>query len=255
MFSFSAIFFFLSFRIYTEIPALFLVLLGVYFFVENKHYFSGLSLGFAFLAKFPAPLFLVAALAVLLYKNEIKKSFYLCLGFATPVLPFLALNQIFYGNFLLPLIDARHSILNVLGCNVLWHKPFYYYFYIALLDNPLNIFVLPGIFYLFKSRDDKKILALLCLLLPLAYFTQLHCRDYRYMALFIPFLVMFSANGIAGLIRKKKYFKPVVFGVFVISLIISLNYYLLIFKHCFRYIFNIWILMAGWLKNRIKILY
>jgi 4-amino-4-deoxy-L-arabinose transferase-like glycosyltransferase len=227
LFSFSTIFFFMGFRVYSEILTVFLILLASYLFVEKFHYWAGIFFGLAFLAKFPAPLFLVAAGAVLLWKREIKNAAYLGLGFATPVIPFLILNQIFYGNFLLPLIQGSKVIKEVVGCNVLRYKPFYHYLYLIIADNFLNAFSLLGIFLFFRKfrKNEKMIYPLLCLVLPLAYFMQLHCRDHRYLILFIPFVILYSAFGISFLIRKRNYFAPVVILILVLSVVISARFF------------------------------
>ena len=228
IFSFSTIFFFMGFRIYTEVPTVFLLLAASYFFVNEKHYLAGISFGLAFLAKFPTPLFFIAAGAALLWKKEIKSAVYLGLGFATAALPFLLLNQIYYGNFLMPMIEGSKAITEVLGCNVLRYKPFYHYFRLIFFDNPLNLFSLLGVFWLFRNFNKNKsrmAYPFLCVVLPLAYFSYLHCRDYRYLVFFIPFVIMFSAFGISTLIRKRKYFTPAVFLIMFFSLALSLNYY------------------------------
>ena len=231
MFAFSTIFFYMGFHLYTEIPTVFLVLLASYFFIEGRHYIAGTLFGLAFLAKFPAPLFFICALAILIYKREIRKSAYLVLGFATPVIPFLIANQVFYGNFLLPMIAGSRVINEVVGCNVLRYRPFYHYFYLILFDNPLNLFSLFGIFLFFRGckknfrKNKMMVYPFLCIVLPLAYFMQMHCRDYRYLMVFLPFIIMFSAYGISSMIRKRKYFAPAVFLILLLSLSLSFRFY------------------------------
>ena len=189
----------MGFRIYTEIPAMFFALLGVYFFIESKYYFSGLVFGLAFLAKFPAPIIMAAVLFVLLYKKDLKNILWVGAGFATPVIPFFLLNQFFYGSFLAPMAEGSSVIKEVIGCNVLRYKPFYHYFYLMFTDNILNVFALLGIFLFFRKPDEKKSVVLLCLALPLAYFMQLHCRDFRYASIDIYCYVCWFAPCISVL--------------------------------------------------------
>jgi hypothetical protein len=162
---------------------------------------------------------------VLAYKKEIRDAAKLCAGFAIPVIPFLALNHFYYGSFLAPMAEGSAVIKQVLGCNVLRYKPFYHYFQLIFTDNPLNVFSLLGLFLFFRKPDEKKSFAFLCLALPLAYFSQLHCRDYRYLTLFIPFVIMFSAFGISSIIKKKKYLIPAVILALAFSFALSFNYY------------------------------
>ena len=213
IFSFSSIFFYLSFHLYTEIPALFFVLLAVYFFALKRYYFSGLAVAVAFLTKFPAGMFLPILLLVLLLNKELKNSLKLCAGFLIPVLPVLAAYQIFYGNALLPFIEAREAILQVLGCNVLRFKPWWQYIYWIVSENGLYLFAVVGIIAFLAKFKKQKLLPLLCLAGPLIYFSYQHCRDYRYLVLFIPFAAMFSGFGIDYFIDKLNANKKQVFAV------------------------------------------
>lgn len=196
IFAFSSIFFYLSFHLYTEVPAIFLVLLAVYLFILKKYYWSGAIIALAFLAKFPAGLFLIPLLIVLIIDKDLKSSAKVLAGFAILLAPVLVAYQIIYSNALLPFIDARHAILNVLGCNVLRFKPWWHYIYLIISENALNLFAIIGIIGFFRRFNKSKLLPLLCLAVPLIYFTQLHCRDARYLVLFIPFVAMFSGLGL-----------------------------------------------------------
>jgi len=233
IFSFSSIFFYLSFHLYTEIPALFFVLLAVYFFAVKRYYFSGFAAALAFLTKFPAGMFLPILLIVLLLNKELKNSLKLCTGFLVPVLPVLVAYQIFHGNALLPFIEARETILQVLGCNVLRFKPWWQYIYWIVSENGLHLFAIVGLIAFFAKFKKKKLLPLLCLAGPLIYFSYQHCRDYRYLALFIPFVAMFSGFGIDYFIEKLNTHKK---QVFVLVLLIVLGFS--VFKGVLFYIGN-----------------
>lgn len=225
MLSFSTIFFYLGFHLYTEIPATFLVLLAVYLFINGRYYLSGAGFGLAFLTKYPTPIFFAAAGLALLPKMEIKKGIKLCMGFATPIAPFLFISWIFYGSFLSPILDASATISKVLGCNVLRYQPWHHYLYKIIADNPLNAFCALGIYQFFRKYKPQRLIILLCLAVPLAYFSQMHCREYRYLMMFIPFAIILSASGISQLIRKKKYFFPCAFIVLAVSASIALVFY------------------------------
>ena len=70
--SFSTLFFFYTFRLYTEIPALFFVLLGFFFLQKKMYLYSGMFVGIAFLTKFPAGIFLVSFLPLILDRKKYK---------------------------------------------------------------------------------------------------------------------------------------------------------------------------------------
>src|SRR3989344_5093260 len=57
--SFTWIFFLFNARLYTEIPAVFFGLCAYYFFLQEKHFETGLCIGLAFLTKFPMGILLV----------------------------------------------------------------------------------------------------------------------------------------------------------------------------------------------------
>ena len=60
------------------------------------------------------------------------------------------------------------------------------------------------------------------MLLPLLYFMQLNCRSYRYIILFLPFLVMLSGYGLSTLLSKLN--KKKFFWSLIIILIISMSF-------------------------------
>jgi len=233
IFSFSSIFFFLSFHLYTEIPALFFVMLGIYLFIKKKYYFAGGACALAFLTKFPAGMFLGILLLVLLLNKEIKNSLKVCAGFVIPLAPVLIAYAAIYSNLFLPFIEARTAILEVLGCNVLRFKPWWQYFSWIYSESILHLFAFIGLIAYFADFKKKKLLPLLCLLVPLIYFSQLHCRDYRYLVLFIPFVVVFSALGIVYLLDLLKKYRQQVFTI-VLLLVLGFS----VFKCVLFYVNN-----------------
>jgi hypothetical protein len=135
-----------------------------------------------------------------------------------------------YGNPLMPFIEARQAISQVLGCNVLRFKPWWQYFYWIYSESILHLFAFIGLIAYFSDFRRKNLLPLLCLVVPLLYFSQMHCRDYRYLALFIPFVALFSALGIVylfDLLKKvpKKYFIIVLLFVICFSVFKGVLFY------------------------------
>jgi len=202
IFAFSSIFFYMSFQLYTEIPAVFFILLAVYLLIKKKYYWSGAFIALAFLVKFPAGLFLIVLLLALLLNKDFRNSAKLFAGFLIPVLPVLIAYHVVHGNALLPFIDARDAIQKVVGCNILRFKPWWQYTFWIISENALNLFAVIGIIGYLKDFKKSKLLPLLCLAVPLIYFSQMHCRDHRYLILFIPFVAMFSGLGITYFLRE-----------------------------------------------------
>ena len=233
IFAFSSIFFYMCFHLYTEIPAVFFILLAVYFLIKKKYYWSGAAIALAFLFKFPAGLFLPVLLLVLLLNKDVRNSARLFAGFLIPVVPVLIAYQFFHGNALLPFIGARDAIQKVIGCNILRFKPWWQYSFWIISENALNLFAVIGILGYLKNFKKSKLLPLLCLAAPLIYFSQMHCRDYRYLVLFIPFVAMFSGLGITYFIDAFKQRKK---QVFVLALLMVLGFS--IFKGVLFYLGN-----------------
>ncbi|MEM4263661.1 MAG: glycosyltransferase family 39 protein [Candidatus Woesearchaeota archaeon] len=202
LFAFSSIFFYLSFHLYSEVPTIFFILLSIYLFAIRRLYLAGFFMAIACLTKFPAGIFIVVLGIALFLNKDIKGILKLVIGFIIPMLPVLILYQVFYGNALLPFLEARRTILNVLGCNVLRYKPWWHYFQMIFVENYLHIFALLGLAVYFANFKKSRLLPLLALFVPLIYFSQMHCRDYRYLTVFIPFVCLFSGLGISWLARK-----------------------------------------------------
>ncbi len=225
MFSFSSIFLYLGFHLYTEIPALFLILLALYLFSKDRLFFAGIVAGLAFLAKFPAGMVIGVIGLALLVQKQIKKAVIAAVGFGIVAGTFLVANSVAYGSAVVPLLDARKTILSVLGCNVLHYQPWHQYLSWGLSDNILNIFAITGLFFMFKPWKKKYVLIVLALVIPLLYFMQLHCRDYRYVLFFLPFVAIIAAYGIAQLFKKQQ-LGLILALVIGISLAQGIGYYL-----------------------------
>jgi hypothetical protein len=218
--SFSQIFFYLGFHEYTEIPAVTLALAAVLAFVCGRGFIAGILLSLAFLMKFPAgTLLAVFVLCVLLQKNW-KRLLAVSAGFLVPAVPFFIFNQMMYGSILLPILEAHRSIVQVVGCNILRYKPWYQYFGWVIFDNVLNIFALWGIAATLKNWKKQYVLPLFSVIIPLAYFSLLHCRDYRYLVVFLPFVVLFSGKGIDAFVEWLENFKKIGKYAFPVAVIV-----------------------------------
>ncbi len=201
----------MSGQVYTEIPS---VAIGIASIILANAFFSGFFSGIAFLTKFPAALF--ALPAYLLSKN--KKLF--LAGIAIPIAIYLILNKIFYGSFLNPLFLANEVVKAGLGCTVLRAKPFWFYFSNALKEGAW--FGLAPIGLIFWMRSKRfSIPVFISLLLPLAYFTILPCREARFAIFFIPTLALFSGLAIERLLLKAKASKRAMLLAFLLIVFLA----------------------------------
>ncbi|MEK6891700.1 MAG: glycosyltransferase family 39 protein [Nanoarchaeota archaeon] len=234
--SFSTLMLKTSHQILVEILAVFFLLLGFYFYLEKKNLVSGILFGLAFLTKFPAVLFLIAIFGVdsfylFFYKDNFskyfKKFFYIGFGFILIISPYFLFNYFSYNDALFPLKSAQYVIDNVVGCNVLYKQPFYYYIPLIIKDNFLFLFSIIGITFAFFSKNKiNKIQISFYAAAFLIYFSNLGCKTERYPILMLPFIAMISGYGIVKIFSRsnKKYIKIALIIVFLISLSLVLNY-------------------------------
>lgn len=228
--SVSPIFHSLSFHLYTEIPSTFLALLSLWLFTRRQYFLSGIAVGASFLAKFPAGIFLAALLLVLGLRKRAKPALITATGFGIITLPYFAYSFIAHGSPFATLLAARDTIAKVLGCNVLRPQPWWHYFrLLTFSETALHFLAIPGLYGLWKRWNNKHALFALSLALPLLYFLQLHCRDYRYLALFLPFIAILTALGTVwaadALQLKKKQFVFLLFILGVWMLLTTAHFY------------------------------
>ena len=256
--SWSSIFFFLTSQAYTEILAVFFILLGYLLYLKKYFFSSGLSLGLAFLAKFPSGMFFLIFLLILFFtfrSHFFVPSLFLSAGFFLPLLPYFLLNFIFYGSIVLPFVEGNNVIHQVLGCNTLFKKSWWYYVEALWHAQPLLYLSVIGFFLSFKklfkklyskqiifkhllaSRNSKgeidvrKIVAfamrkngilILSFVVPLVYFTALPCKDERYILFFLPFIALFAGEGIAWITQGiKKSFCGVAILILFVSILFA----------------------------------
>ncbi|MFH1511336.1 MAG: glycosyltransferase family 39 protein [Candidatus Woesearchaeota archaeon] len=205
IFSASSIFLYSVFHLYTEIPALFFIMLSVYLLVRGKVFLSGVFLAVAVLTKFTMLIFAPALLVVFdvrTWLSSFRSSTILFLGFFAGLSPFLAANLIAYRSALFPFVHAHKVILDVVGCNVLWYKPWYHYFQLFWQENPLYLVIPFSLVFLVDKYRPKRLIVASCFLFPFFYFLILHCKDYRYMLTFLPFAAMLVACFISAQLSK-----------------------------------------------------
>lgn len=199
----SPIFFYLSFHQYTEIPSVFFVLLALWLYTKEKYTFAGIATGLAFLTKFYTGIFIAILVIILLCSKKWKASIMTAAGFAIITLPYFIWSWIAYGNPLATFLAAQDAIARALGCNVLRYKPWWQYgWWLIFSETRLNILALLGIFALWKKWNKKYTIFALSLAIPAIYLMQLHCRDYRYLTLLIPFTAMLTGLGITWICDK-----------------------------------------------------
>ena len=179
-----------NFRLYTEIPAIFLGLLSLYLFKKEKFANSGFLTGLSFLAKFPAGILIVMQSLM----AEFKKIKYLLVGFLTAIIPYFIYNYLRYKDALLPIKEGKY-IIKYAGVWI-FQQPLYFYLLEFIYQNIFYAFAIIGILLLFKKRTALIPLTGIALL---AYFSLEPHKEPRFMILFLPYFAIMAAYGISKL--------------------------------------------------------
>jgi 4-amino-4-deoxy-L-arabinose transferase-like glycosyltransferase len=215
----SPIFYYLSFHQYNEIPSTFFVLLAVWLSLKEKHFLAGITTGIAFLSKFAPGMFAGIIILYLAVNKKWKPAILTGAGFAIITSPYFLYSWIAYGNPFATFSAAQDAISKVLGCNVLHYQPWHQYFsWLVFSETKLHFLAIFGLFALYKKWKKQHLLFTLSILIPLIYFTQLNCRDYRYITLFLPFISILTALGVVWTYDQFKPKKEWIFAILVILL-------------------------------------
>ncbi|RMD58092.1 phospholipid carrier-dependent glycosyltransferase [Candidatus Woesearchaeota archaeon] len=226
----SPIFFHLSFHQYTEIPSVFFVLLSLLLYARSRPALSGFFASLAFLSKFPAGIVLPIVLVAAVFERRWKDIPFIVAGFVPLSLAYFVWSWIAYSSPFATLFSAREAIGRALGCNVLRYRPWWHYGYLLVFsESKLHFASLIGATVLYFRRRRSYVLLLLYAVLPIVYFMQLHCRDYRYLTLSIPAFAILTALGVVWLFEllvglKRPGLQRVLFGAVFVLIAVWLSH-------------------------------
>jgi 4-amino-4-deoxy-L-arabinose transferase-like glycosyltransferase len=210
----SPIFYYLTFHQYNEIPSTFFVLLALWLAIKEKPLWAGMTAGLAFLTKFAPGMIIGIIIIALIINKKWKQATCAAAGFAISTSPYFIWSWITYGSPLAAFHAAQEAIKNVLGCNIIRYKPWHQYFWwMVFSETKLHFMAIPGIIALWQKWNKKYVLFALSLAIPLIYFSQLNCRDYRYITMFLPFAAMLTALGTTWAYNKLRIKKEYVFAI------------------------------------------
>ncbi len=219
--------------LFTEIPSTFFIMLGMYFFINEKYNLGGLILGLAFMARF-FQIFLIAPMYIffiyLTYKKKAAKNQLVAslLFFLIPVLPFLILNIILYKNPFYPfLLQAWMAKFTGWAFN----QPFRFYFIGLAKENILSIFSILGMILIFRSK--KKMQALIPLIFLSGFIPHIFTphKEMRFLIFILPLLSIMAGYGIVkfsgyfGKYRKIALFLILIIGILSIAPQLRLDKY------------------------------
>ncbi|MFQ5620225.1 MAG: ArnT family glycosyltransferase [Candidatus Nanoarchaeia archaeon] len=210
----STTFFQFSMSILTGSPAILFVLIGLWLFLRERYYLSGVLLGLAAITRFPIGLGFGSVMVFLVLYwlkdrkfEHIEKAFKVIVGFFIPLIPFFVFNYVMYRP---ETSVAWHAILRpwILGHGHAWQPSmvegtYMYYVMLLLSQGVWLIAFIPGVWYSLKKRKNKDALLLVSFLLLFTYFTIIGNRKERFAIAFLPFVVLFSARGWHYMLKSK----------------------------------------------------
>lgn len=208
LFALFPLYFFYSKIIFVDVPATFLSLVSIYYFLKNSSLRSGLFLALAFLAKYhigvlTGIVFLVSFLANKFYIRDKKsiigdaqtiKLFFV--AFLT-ILPWFVYNQIRLGFFAKPLIDQFVIFSGEVPIR------FSYYF-----ENLFEFFPLPylffilGFLFLLREKNYKNTLCLAWFFVSLIFISILSWKELRFFIYTAPALSVILGASIVKVGEK-----------------------------------------------------
>lgn len=196
----SPTFFFFNGVMLTEIASTFFALLAIYSLIKGRYFLFGLFFGVAFMARF-LQLFAFAGVTLALIYNRqntesYKKIFF---GFAVAVLPYLAFNQILYGNIFFPFIKQVFLTANSGWLN---HHPVSYYFIELFKENFLYLLFMAGIFLSFRKHGSR--LIIFPLILALLFFNLIRQKEMRLLIILMPYMYLLVSYASVYFAKSKK---------------------------------------------------
>jgi len=214
--SFTWIFFFFNARLYTEIPAVFFMLLAVYCFLEEKNLLSGFFLGLAVMSKFPAGLLLIILL--IFSWKKIKNILELIIGSLVIIGPYLAFNYFYYGEPFSIILFAQ-EFLKYAGIWI-FSQPWWYYLWEILKQNVLYVFAVFGVYFAIKKKEYLLTTIFVAFLI---YFSIMAHKEIRFAIMFLPFIAIIAAVGFMKILRNKESLIIITLLIFIISFNVPLQ--------------------------------
>ncbi len=226
-FALTPVIIFWSFRVYTDIPAMSMMIFSIYFFLrylEKKNNclitISGIFVSLAFLFKFSFVLFVFPLLLSLLLRKEWKSLVFFSLGGIIPLIPWLPYNSLMYKNPLWDLM-AQGEVISMYTSWQPVHK-----LLLFILKNTYFLLIgfIVGIVHSIKQFKELKYQILLTTtsLIILFHLFIVQLKLERYILAFLPFMILLSMIGFSKLETKiPKNIKKIVTTVFLILIVLT----------------------------------
>lgn len=217
VFAFSNLILYWGFRVYTDIPSLFFVLLSFHFLFKGKSQkniaISGICSSLAFLTRFTLLIFLFSVLIYFGYRKKLKSAAIFSLAAAITLAPWVSYNYVAHGGDFLYDFNVH---LDISSTHTLPEPPARHIQNLYHTITALIFFMPLGLFAQIKKKSEYKPLILLYLSLFMAYHVFfVNLKIERYLISVLPFIYLISADGLLQIGKK------VLYIVMLISLLIS----------------------------------
>jgi len=221
------IYFIYSTKILTGIFSMLFVLLGFYFFLQDRFYLTSLFLGIATSIRFPSGiyfgLFSIYLFLILLKKKiSIKRVLIIFSIFMLSISPY----------FIMMLIKGKNPVLALLKAsqhqnNIVFKRSLFYYFKNLFILSPALILIFSGLYYCIKNikkSQGKTLYLLFSLIIPFLYFVVIRNKQLRFLNLVLPFMILVLFYGLFILIKNSKFLFVLVMILLVVSVFMGWRY-------------------------------
>ena len=217
-FSFSPTFLKFNNILFSEIPSTFFLLLGIYFFFNKKHFFSGLFLGMAFMTRF-FQIFLLLPIIIfylfLFYKKKVSfKDFSLFLiALMIFIVPFIILNFRLYNDPFYPFTLQAYMSQNT---GWIFYQPVSFYFINLIKENFFVVFAILGFIFMFKKRELNKLVIMFLFLVPFSLYVMGDHKEMRFLIPLLPFLYIAVGAGLVYFVESLKKYKNMALSLIMV---------------------------------------
>lgn len=190
LFGLSPLFLKWSFRIYTDIPSMFFILLSYYLILKKNIFLAGIFSALAFLSRFPSALFPLTIGIYLLYNKKPKDLLLFSAGFAIALFPWLLYNQLTYSN---PIWDLQnqYNIISTYTSSEPLSK------HLTNISGTLGLFAILSLLGIIITLKNKKyFIPNLYTLLSIIYYSSfVNLKLERYLIMILPFIYLTAFTG------------------------------------------------------------
>tara|TARA_Y100000310_G_scaffold216834_1_gene217897 strand:- start:7361 stop:8671 length:1311 start_codon:yes stop_codon:yes gene_type:complete len=217
LFSLSPLFLKWGFRIYTDIPTIFFILLSYYLILKKNIFLAGIFSATAFLSRFPSALFPLAIGIYLLYTKKPKDLLLFSTGFAIALFPWFLYNQLTYSN---PIWDLQNQY-NIIGTYTS-SEPLSKH--LTNIGNTLGLFAILSLLGILTTLKNKKyFIPNLYILLSIIYYSSfVNLKLERYFIMILPFIYLTAFTGFETITKNIKPKKIITLLLLLITIYLAI---------------------------------